>query len=127
MSDFLQAKKKQDELDSFLTTIESKLRGPFSSLDLAKAVSTAALRSSSSSLVKTESSTASSNATSAAKEFLHNLLSVFSRTEKVIQCRMLIGLMGLDDSYKSGESSVSSSLTPELFGNFERNTSGTVA
>lgn len=95
----LSSKKKQDELDSFLTTIESKLRGPFSSLDLAKAVSTAALRSSSSSLVKTSPSRSnSSSATNAAKDYLHNLLSVFSRTDKVIQCRMLIGLMGLEDN-----------------------------
>jgi hypothetical protein len=36
----------QKDLDAFLTSVESKLRGPFSSLDLTKAVSTRALRGS---------------------------------------------------------------------------------
>ncbi|KAG7345223.1 hypothetical protein IV203_032754 [Nitzschia inconspicua] len=113
-----QSKKKQDELDSFLTTIESKLRGPFSSLDLAKAVSTAALRSSSSSLIKTTTlssptveSSSNTNATNAAKEYLQNLLCVFSRTDKVIQCRMLIGLMGLNDDTTDGKSTIGQTST----------------
>ncbi len=83
-----------DILDSFLTTIESKLRGPFSSLDLAKAVSTAALRQSSQ---IGSSNTTADNAKDPAREYLDNLSSVFNRTNKVIQCRMLIGLLGLND------------------------------
>ncbi len=82
-----------DILDSFLTTIESKLRGPFSSLDLAKAVSTAALRQSS----QIGSSNAHDISNDPAREYLDNLSSVFNRTNKVIQCRMLIGLLGLND------------------------------
>mmetsp|Transcript_15352 Transcript_15352/g.31399 ORF Transcript_15352/g.31399 Transcript_15352/m.31399 type:complete len:599 (-) Transcript_15352:277-2073(-) len=82
-----------DILDSFLTTIESKLRGPFSSLDLAKAVSTTALRGS----ANLASSSASDYTQDPAREYLHNLSSVFRRTNKVIQCRMLIGLLGLND------------------------------
>ena len=93
-----------DILDSFLTTIESKLRGPFSSLDLAKAVSTAALRQSSQ-IVSSSSNNSSNNNTNnksgdgsdPAQEYLHNLSSVLGRTNKVIQCRMLIGLLGLND------------------------------
>ena len=81
-----------DILDSFLTTLESKLRGPFSSLDLAKGVSTAALRQSSQ-----IGSKAADNANDPAREYLQNLSSVFNRTNKVIQCRMLIGLLGLND------------------------------
>ena len=82
-----------DILDSFLTTLESKLRGPFSSLDLAKGVSTAALRQSS----QIGSSAPGDNAKDPAREYLQNLSSVFNRTNKVIQCRMLIGLLGLND------------------------------
>ncbi|VEU40496.1 unnamed protein product [Pseudo-nitzschia multistriata] len=82
-----------DILDSFLTTIESKLRGPFSSLDLAKAVSTTALRGSS----HIGSSSATDDTQDPAREYLNNLSSVFGRTNKVIQCRMLIGLLGLND------------------------------
>ena len=119
MSDQHQHSKKQDELDSFLTTIESKLRGPFSSLDLAKAVSTTALRSSSSNATNNDGM---SNATAAAKDYLHNLSLVLSRTDKVIQCRMLIGLMGLSDKdeqrHKHNDESTTapetSSLTPEI-------------
>jgi hypothetical protein len=84
-----------DILDSFLTTIESKLRGPFSSLDLAKAVSTAALRQSSQ--IGSSSSTAPGDVNDPAQEYLHSLSSVLGRTNKVIQCRMLIGLLGLND------------------------------
>eukprot|EP00531_Pseudo-nitzschia_arenysensis_P012203 CAMPEP_0116129452 /NCGR_PEP_ID=MMETSP0329-20121206/7931_1 /TAXON_ID=697910 /ORGANISM="Pseudo-nitzschia arenysensis, Strain B593" /LENGTH=686 /DNA_ID=CAMNT_0003623719 /DNA_START=161 /DNA_END=2222 /DNA_ORIENTATION=+ len=88
-----QSTSHDDILDSFLTTIESKLRGPFSSLDLAKAVSTAALRQSS----QIGSSNAHDNSNDPAREYLNNLSSVFNRTNKVIQCRMLIGLLGLND------------------------------
>lgn len=72
-------KSEKEDLDTFLTTIESKLRGPFSSLDLAKSVSTNALRGS-----------------LTPSQYLQNLSKVLSRTDKVIQSRMLIGLLGLD-------------------------------
>jgi hypothetical protein len=72
---------EKEDLDTFLTTIESKLRGPFSSLDLAKAVTTTALRGS-----------------LTPAEYLESISQVLSRTDKVIQLRMLIGLLGLDPS-----------------------------
>lgn len=78
-----------DRLDSFLTTIESKLRGPFSSLDLSKAVSTASLRPASLAIPD--------DSNDPAQKYLDDLSSVFGRTNKVIQCRMLIGLLGLND------------------------------
>ena len=106
-----------DALDSFLTTIESKLRDSFSSLDLAKAVSTAALRQSSQ--IGSSSSTAPDNANDPAREYLHNLSSVVSRTNKVVQCRMLIGLLGLNDmrtnkNDHANNDSKSQYLTPEI-------------
>lgn len=69
----------QKDLDAFLTSVESKLRGPFSSLDLSKAVSTRALRGSLS-----------------AGEYLDRISQVLSRSDKIIQMRVLIGLLGLD-------------------------------
>jgi hypothetical protein len=69
----------QQDLDAFLTSIESKLRVPFSSLDLVKAVTTSALRGSQS-----------------APEYLEKIAQVLPRTDKVIRNRILIGLLGLD-------------------------------
>jgi hypothetical protein len=99
-----------DSLDSFLTTIESKLRGPFSSLDLAKAVTTTALRttmrrSSQLGAISGNKQGDSNNDRDPAKEYLQNLSSVLKRTNKVIQCRMLIGLLGLNDIKKNNDSS----------------------
>jgi hypothetical protein len=71
--------KDKEDLDIFLTTIESKLRGPFSSLDLAKSVTTSALRGS-----------------LTPPQYLQNLNLVLLRTDKVSQLRILIGLLGLD-------------------------------
>ncbi|CAJ1934049.1 unnamed protein product [Cylindrotheca closterium] len=71
--------KHKEDLDLFLTNIESKLRGPFSSLDLSKAVTTSALRK-----------------TMTPPEFLENLNNVLLRTDKVSQLRILIGLLGLE-------------------------------
>ena len=68
-----------EDLDAFLTMLESKLRGPFSSLDLAKAVSTAALTSN-----------------DVAAQYLHNVCAVLPRAEKVTQLRILTGLLGLE-------------------------------
>jgi hypothetical protein len=67
------------DLDAFLTSVESKLRGPFSSLDLSKAVSTRALRGSLS-----------------ADEYLDRISQVLSRSDKIIQMRVMVGLLGLD-------------------------------
>eukprot|EP00980_Cylindrotheca_fusiformis_P000134 scaffold24_cov128-Cylindrotheca_fusiformis.AAC.7 len=78
--------KVQQDLDLFLTTVESKLRGPFSSLDLAKAVTTTALRGSLS-----------------PPEYLQNLNKVLLRTDKVSQLRILIGLLGLEPDPKIDE------------------------
>ena len=89
-------KTNDDRLDSFLTTIESKLRGPFSSLDLSKAVSTAALRPPSTT-TQFGSSAADNDSNDPARKYLRDLSAVFGRTNKVIQCRMLIGLLGLND------------------------------
>ena len=69
----------REDLDAFLTGVESKLRGPFSSLDLAKAISTTALRGSMS-----------------PKEYLEMIGKVVGRTDKVIQLRILVSLLGLE-------------------------------
>lgn len=78
--------KQQDKMDNqdfdidvFLTNVESKLRGPFSSLDLAKSVTTTALRGS-----------------LTPPQYLQNLNKVLLRTDKVSQLRILIGLLGLE-------------------------------
>jgi hypothetical protein len=76
----------KEDLDAFLTAVESKMRGPCSSLDLAKVVTTHALRGSLS-----------------PKEYLHNISRVLSRTDKVIQLRILVGLLGLDPNKETDE------------------------
>ena len=68
------------DLDAFLVSVESKLRAPFSSLDLTKAVNTTGLRQSS------------------PRDYLEQIQQVLPRMDKVIQVRVLIGLMGLDPS-----------------------------
>jgi len=65
--------------DAFLTQLESKLRPPFSSLELAKAVSQAAL---------TERADSSN--------YLEQVAAVLPRAEKNTQLRLLVGLLGLD-------------------------------
>jgi hypothetical protein len=77
---------KTEDLDAFLTGVESKLRGPFSSLDLAKAVTTTALRGS-----------------LTPKEYLQLIGKVLARTDKVIQLRILVGLLGLDPSEETSQ------------------------
>jgi hypothetical protein len=72
------------DLDAFVTGVESKLRVPFSSLDLTKAIVTPALRGSS-----------GSNVTSAA-DYLTCLAEVIARTDKVIRMRALLSLLGLE-------------------------------
>jgi hypothetical protein len=72
-------KSETVDLDTFLTQIESKLRGPFSSLDLTKAVSACVL-----------------SGANVASQYLSNILEVLPRAEKVTQLRTLIGLLGLE-------------------------------
>ena len=71
--------QKKEDLDAFLTTLEAKMRGPYSSLDLAKIVSTHSLRNSLS-----------------PQEYLQNVAAVLSRTDKMTQLRTLVGLLGLE-------------------------------
>ena len=68
------------DLDLFLTGVESKLRGPFTSLELTKVLTTPALRG--------------SHLNEA--QYLNQVSKVFSRADKVIQMRILIGLLGLE-------------------------------
>jgi len=72
--------EETSDLDAFLVSVEAKLRGPFSSLDLTKAVNTTALRESS------------------PREYLEQVLMVLPRMDKVVQVRVLIGMLGLDPS-----------------------------
>ena len=67
------------DLDLFVTAIESKLRGPFSSLDLTKTVTTPALRGDVSE-----------------SQYLRQISQVLSKPDKISQMRILIGLLGLD-------------------------------
>jgi hypothetical protein len=68
----------QEDLDNFLTIVESKLRGPFSSLDVAKAVtSTRGL---------------------SPRQYIQQLIKVFPRMDKVTKLRVIIALLGLDPS-----------------------------
>lgn len=75
------ASKQQDkeDLDTFLTVLEAKMRGPYSSLDLAKIVATHSLRGQLS-----------------PQEYLHNVSQVLARTDKMTQLRSLVGLLGLE-------------------------------
>jgi hypothetical protein len=66
------------DLDAFLTQIESKLRGPFTSLDFAKACAL--------------------NEKHSILQYLSNILKVLPRAEKITQLRILIGILGLEPS-----------------------------
>jgi hypothetical protein len=68
----------QEDLDNFLTVVESKLRGPFSSLDVAKAV------------------TSTRGVTP--RQYVEKLIQVFPRMDKVTKLRVLIAMLGLDPS-----------------------------
>jgi hypothetical protein len=85
------------DLDLFLTGVESKLRGPYTSLEMAKVLTTPALRGSHLDEV----------------QYLQQIAKVFSRADKVIQMRILIGLLGLEPSSSSSGSS-SSNLDAEI-------------
>ena len=91
--DKIMADPMQD-LDVFLTAIESKLRTPFSSLELAKAVQNASLRSSSNN--SNNANGHSTSSTSAAAEYLDRLSQVLHRTDKITQLRILVGLMNIN-------------------------------
>jgi hypothetical protein len=67
-----------DDLDAFLTQLESKLRGPFSGADLAKTIQVEAVRGTS------------------CRAYLHRVAQVLSRAEKSTQLRCLIGLAGIE-------------------------------
>lgn len=71
---------QNEDLDAFLIGVESKLRTPFSSLDFAKAVTTTALRSSS------------------PREYLELISKVMPRMDKVIQNRVMVGMLALESS-----------------------------
>ena len=85
------------DLDAFLTSIESKLRGPYSSLELTKAIATPALR------VLTTAGTAahtsrSSNKPCSARQYLRRISKILSRADKATQLRILIALLGLEEN-----------------------------
>mmetsp|Transcript_47090 Transcript_47090/g.114944 ORF Transcript_47090/g.114944 Transcript_47090/m.114944 type:complete len:754 (+) Transcript_47090:198-2459(+) len=102
----------QDELDTFLSSIESKLRSPFSSLDLARAANNAAA-------LTTTASSSNVSGDSAVSEYLRKLLQVITKPDKIIQCRMLIGLLGIDVG-GSNNSNSSSTLSSSNSSNKER-------
>jgi hypothetical protein len=79
-------KPSKDDLDRHLTMLESKLRGPYSSLDIAKIISTKSLRGNLS-----------------AKEFLRNIAHVLDRADKMTQLRALVGLLGLEPDVEADE------------------------
>jgi hypothetical protein len=82
------------DLDAFLTSIESKLRGPFSSLELTKTISTPALRVGT--ITSLSSSHTSNSKPCSAGQYLHRISRVLSRTDKLTQLRILIALLGLE-------------------------------
>lgn len=73
----------QEDLDNFLTIVESKLRGPFSSLDVAKAVT--------------------STRDLAPRQYLQQVKQVFPRMDKVTKLRVLIAMLGLDPSEETDD------------------------
>ena len=91
-----QQQEQQEDLDAFLTSVESKLRGPFSSLEFARAVHTHALRG------------------GTVVQYLKNLSTVLARTDKVIQSRILIGLLGLETKEIQTSSQSQGAVTREL-------------
>jgi hypothetical protein len=82
-------KRSQKDLDLFLASIESKLRGPFSSLDLTKTIQTPALRDP---LTR--------------HEYLERIALVMGKTDKITQSRIVIALLGLLDHDASNSTDV---------------------
>lgn len=85
-----------EDLDAFLTTVELKLRGPFSSLELTKTAQTVGLR-------KQEDSVP--------VEFLERLAQVLHRTDKITKLRILIGLLGFEPDYGELDGQIDAILT----------------
>jgi hypothetical protein len=83
--------RSQKDLDLFLASIESKLRGPFSSLDLTKTIQTPALRDP---LTR--------------HEYLERIALVMGKTDKITQSRIVIALLGLLDHDASNSTDVRS-------------------
>ncbi|GKY94734.1 hypothetical protein MPSEU_000438800 [Mayamaea pseudoterrestris] len=81
------------DLDAFLTSIESKLRSPFSSLELTKAIVTPALR-----VVVSATTSSSSNQPYSARQYLRRIRKILVKTNKSTQLRILIALLGLDSA-----------------------------
>lgn len=88
--------EEEVDLDAFLTSIESKLRGPFSSLELTKTISTPALRSGTIATAATVTHASSSSKTCSAHQYLRRIARVLGRTDKLTQLRILISLLGLE-------------------------------
>jgi hypothetical protein len=65
---------EMQDLDVFLTSVESKLRAPFSSLEIARAISAAP----------------------SPTNYLEMISQVLVRMEKVIQLRLIVGLLGVE-------------------------------
>jgi len=76
------------DLDAFLTGVESKMRGPFSSLELPKAIATAATRDGVS-----------------PERYLRQIRQVISKADKTVQLKILIGLLGIDPNGNASNSS----------------------
>lgn len=73
----------QKDLDVFLATLESKVRGPFSSSDLAKAMSSVAA------LQRDKTNQ---------HEYMQRLQQVLHKTDKITQLRILIALLGVEST-----------------------------
>jgi hypothetical protein len=82
----------KEDLDAFLTSVEAKLRGPFSSLDLTRAAQTAALRTTNDNNNTNNNNTKNTNTTT---QYLQRLATVLHKADKIVQMRVLIGLLGL--------------------------------
>jgi len=92
----------KDDLDGFLTALEQKMRGPYSSLEIAKVVATHSLRG--------------NNVTP--QQYLAKVSRVLPRTDKLTQLKTLIGLLGLERS-NSTDKEVYKILTEAQEGKFE--------
>lgn len=75
-----------EDLDAFLTSLESKLRGPYSSLELSRIISTKSLRGG-----LTED------------QYLQNISQVLSRTDKTTYLRTIVGLLGLEPAKETDD------------------------
>lgn len=88
--------------DAFLTQLESKLRGPFSSLDFARSVSQVAVSSATTSTTRGGDVRNNHHNVSSA-QYLRQVARVLQRAEKVTQLRLLIGLLGFESTDDTNE------------------------